>query len=213
MLIESTYRPPWYLPGFDLQTIAPRLRWIRDVVYRRQRVELDDGDFIDVDWSAKKRDRLVIIVHGLDGNSGLTYMLSTISSFNRAGWDALACNMRGFSGEVNRMAGFYNAGLSSDLESVIQHAIDTHQYEQIVLVGFSLGGNLVLKYLGEKGANTPAALSAAATFSVPCDLADSARAIHRRRNAFYLFKFILDLRNKVRQKAAVYPGQLRRRYE
>ena len=70
MLIEST-TSPWYLPGADLQTVVPHLRSIRDVTYKRQRVELDDGDFVDVDWSAEGRDRLVIIVHGLEATRGV----------------------------------------------------------------------------------------------------------------------------------------------
>jgi len=206
VLIESTYRSPWYLPGADLQTVVPHLRSIRDVTYKRQRVELDDGDFVDVDWSAEGRDRLVIVVHGLEGHAGRPYMRSTVRAFNRAGWDALAWNMRACSGEVNRTAGFYHAGLSADLVAVLEHAMQVRAYECIALVGFSLGGNLILKYLGEQETRVPAALRAAATFSVPCDLADAAHAIDRRRNAFYLRRFIRHLRKKVRRKAAVLPG-------
>ena len=206
MLIESTYRSPWYLPGADLQTVVPHLRSIRDVTYKRQRVELNDGDFVDVDWSAVGRDRLAIIVHGLEGHACRPYMRSTVRAFNRSGWDALAWNMRACSGEVNRTAGFYHAGLSADLAAVFEHAMQVRAYEYIALVGFSLGGNLILKYLGEQGTRVPAELRAAATFSVPCDLADAVHAIHRRRNAFYLRRFIRHLRKKVRKKAAALPG-------
>ena len=102
-------------------------------------MELDDGDFVDVDWSAEERDRLVIVVHGLEGHAGRPYMRSTVRAFNRAGWDALAWNMRACSGEVNRTAGFYHAGLSADLAAVLEHAMQVRAYECIALVGFSLG--------------------------------------------------------------------------
>ena len=165
MLIESAYRSPWYLPGADLQTVIPHLRSIRDVTYKRQRVELNDGDFVDVDWSAEGRDRLAIIVHGLEGHADRPYMRSTVRAFNRAGWDALAWNMRACSGEVNRTAGFYHAGLSADLVAVLEHAMQVRAYEYIALAGFSLGGTLIL-HLGEQGRACRFAW-AAATFSVP----------------------------------------------
>jgi predicted alpha/beta-fold hydrolase len=205
MLRPSDYRSPWYLPGADLQTIVPHLRRIEEVSYRRQRIELVDGDFVDVDWSEKGRDSLVIIAHGLEGHSRRPYILSTVRAFNAAGWDALAWNMRACSGEMNRNVGFYHAGLTQDLAAVLACA-QSEGYRRIALVGFSLGGSLILKYLGECGVQAPDELCAAATFSVPCDLADSARALHRPRNAFYLQRFMRHLRDKVRQKARARPG-------
>lgn len=206
MIIDSPYRPPWYLPGADLQTVAPHLRRIDGVAYRRERIELDDGDFVDVDWSRVDSERLVIIAHGMEGHSRRPYMLAMVRTLNAAGWDALAWNMRACSGETNRTAGFYHAGLTQDLAAVIAHVQEAGSHERIALVGFSLGGNLILKYLGECGADVPSELCAAATFSVPCDLVDGARAIHRWRNRFYLRRFMRHLRAKVRDKATARPG-------
>lgn len=207
MIVEkSSYRSPWYLPGADLQTIAPQLRTIEGVAYRRQRLELADGDFVDVDWSQVGSERLVLIAHGMEGNSRRPYMLGMAQTFNRAGWDVLAWNMRACSGESNRLPSFYHAGMTSDLEAVVQCALETGLYAQIVLVGFSLGGNLILKYLGERGRNAPRELRSAVTFSVPCDLVASAAQIHRLRNRFYLLRFMRHLRAKIRAKARAMPG-------
>lgn len=204
--MNSSYRPPWYLLGADLQTVAPHLRRIDGVIYRRERVELDDGDFVDIDWSPVDRGRLVVVAHGMEGHSRRPYMLAMVRAFNAAGWDAVAWNMRACSGEPNRTAGFYHAGLTQDIAAVIAHVRASGRYERIALVGFSLGGNLILKYLGECGAGAPSELCAAATFSVPCDLVDGARAIHRWRNRLYLQRFMRRLHAKVRDKAAVRPG-------
>ncbi len=207
MIVEySRYRSPWYLPGSDLQTIAPQLRAIEGVTYRRQRLELADGDFVDVDWSTVGSERLALIAHGMEGNSRRPYMLGMAQTFNRAGWDVLAWNMRACSGESNRLPSFYHAGMTSDLEAVLQCALATGLYVEIVLVGFSLGGNLILKYLGERGLGVPQELRAAVTFSVPCDLVASAAQIHRWRNRFYLLRFMRHLRAKIRVKAQMMPG-------
>lgn len=202
----SSYTPPWYLWGSDLQTIAPQLRRVQNAAYRRERLELQDGDFVDLDWSQQSARRLAIVAHGMEGHSRRPYMLNMVHAFNGAGWDALAWNMRACSGETNRVPGFYHAGLTADLAAVIEHVCALDGYDAIVLVGFSLGGNLILKYLGEQGSVLPSAICGGITFSVPCDLAQSAVEIHRWRNRFYLWRFMRHLRAKVKNKAAALPG-------
>ena len=205
MIVESSsYRPPWYLPGPDLQSIAPQVaRRLPSIDYRRERIALSDGDFLDLDWSEIAADRLLIVAHGMEGHSRRPYVLGAVDAFNRAGWDGLAWNMRGCSEEPNRTPAFYHAGLTDDLQAVVAAAMARKNYTAIVLLGFSLGGSLNLKYLGERGSDAP--IAASVSFSVPFDLSDCVRQLHRRRNAFYLHRFLRRFRAKVREKAALMP--------
>jgi hypothetical protein len=204
---ESTYRPPWYLPGPDLQSIAPQIaRNLPSINYRRERIDTADGDFLDLDWAEIGSDKLVIVVHGMEGHSRRPYMLGMVNAFKRAGWDSLAWNMRGCSEEPNRKPGFYHAGMTDDLEAVVARALANKRYASIALVGFSLGGNLILKYLGERGQHAP--IVASVSFSVPFDLADCAAQLHRWRNAFYRHRFMRRFRAKVRIKAALMPEKV-----
>ena len=207
MILESSqYRPPWYLPGPDLQSIAPQVtRRLAPIAYRRQRITTADGDFLDLDWSEIGARRLAIIAHGMAGHTRRPYMQGMVAAFNRAGWDAMAWNMRGCSEEPNRTPGFYHAGLTDDLAAVVDAATERGDCA-IALIGFSLGGSLVLKYLGERGDEAP--ICASVSFSVPFDLADCVAQLHRRRNAFYLHRFLRRFRSKVRAKAAAMPGAI-----
>jgi hypothetical protein len=125
-------------------------------------------------------------------------------AFHRAGWDTLAWNLRGCSGEPSRLLRTYHSGAWEDLQCVIEHA--ACGYRNIALVGFSIGGNLTLKYLGDHGASINPAIKGAVAFSVPCDLASSARALESRINSIYMHHFLRDLRQKIREKAATFPG-------
>lgn len=208
MIVEpSSYRPPWYLPGPDLQSIAPQvIRRLPPVDYRRQRIDTADGDFLDLDWSEIGGDKLAIVAHGLEGHSRRPYMLGMVGAFNRAGWDAMVWNMRGCSEEPNRTPGFYHGGLTDDLAAVVASALAYKAYAAIALIGFSMGGSLILKYLGERGQAAP--IAASVSFSVPFDLADCAGQLHRRRNTFYLHRFLRGFRIKIRAKAALMPDAI-----
>ncbi len=129
-------------------------------------------------------------------------------ALNRANWDVCAMNYRGCSGEPNRKPCFYHSGMTEDLETVVGHVTIARGYPTVTLVGFSLGGNLILKYLGEKGSHVPAQIRAAVAFSVPCDLAGSARAIARPGNRLYLKRFLRRLRRKIEAKKPLYPDLL-----
>jgi len=208
MIVEpSSYRSPWYLPGADLQSIIPQVaRNSANIEYRRERIDTPDGDFLDLDWSEVGGTKVAILAHGMEGNSRRPYMLGMVNAFNRAGWDALAWNMRGCSEEPNRQPAFYHAGLTGDLEIVVARVLARQIYESLVLIGFSLGGNLILKYLGERGTAVPKPLVASVNFSVPLDLADGAEQLHRRRNALYLHHFLRRFRAKIEKKAALIPN-------
>ena len=129
--------------------------------------------------------------------------------FDRAGWDALGINFRGCSGFPNRRLRSYHSGATEDLATVLQHVRRKSDYRTIGLVGFSLGGNLVLKYLGERGGRLPPAIRWAAAVSVPCDLKDGALAMARPACRIYMMRFLRTLCAKARAKADRSDGWLR----
>ena len=209
LVATSTYQPPIYLQNGHLQTIFPSFfRRLGAALYQRERIETDDKDFLDLDWSKIGGRRLGIISHGLEGNSQRHYAVGMAKMLNSHGWDALAWNYRSCSGEINRRLRFYHNGSIDDLETVIQHAITQGSYEYIVLIGFSLGGNLTLVYLGDKGASINPRISAAVAFSVPCDLAASSRTLSRKRCKLYMNNFLVSLRRKIRAKMSVMPDRI-----
>lgn len=204
LLSSSGYVPVPYLFNAHLETVVPSLfRKIEGVPYVRERLELPDGDFLDLDWLRANHTRLVIISHGLEGSSDRHYCKGMARHFFNNGWDALAWNCRGCSGEMNRLPRFYHHGATEDLRAVVQRAIDRN-YETIGLVGFSMGGSLSLKYLGE-GHVVPPPVRGAAVFSVPCDLGSSAHELDQPGLLFYRNRFLRKLGRKVAAKAVVFP--------
>lgn len=196
---KPIYRPPPLLGNGHVQTIFPVLfRTVSDVTYTRERISTWDNDFLDLDWSCRESDRLAVISHGLEGNTSRNYVKGMVRAMNLAGWDALAWNYRGCSGEPNRQLRSYHNGATDDLDWVIHHAADSRQYDQIALIGFSLGGNLTLVYLGRDRVHPT--VSNAVVFSVPCDLAASARKLARPVNTIYMRRFLKDLHHKIKEK-------------
>ncbi len=215
-LLSSTYTPPLFLPGGHLQTLYPSL--VRRVGHRydhRERIETPDGDFLDLDWTRARSavdigrvPRAAILTHGLEGSSDGTYMRGMARALGRRGWDVCAWNLRGCSGELNRRAATYHSGQTEDLAHVVDHVL-ARPYDTVALVGFSLGGNLTLKYLGERGEAVDARIQAAAVFSVPVDLSASSHQIEHLSNWHYKQYFLRSLREKIRQKATRHPETVR----
>jgi predicted alpha/beta-fold hydrolase len=210
LIPKSTYQAPPLFGNRDIQTIFPSLfRKVKGIHYRRERIITPDGDFLDLDWSETGASRLVIISHGLEGDSQRSYVLGMVRAFNRRGWDAVAWNMRGCSGEPNKMLRFYHSGATEDLEAVVAHVRQiSPRYRHLGLIGFSLGGNVTLKYLGEQGEGVDPLIVGAAAFSVPCDLASGAREMAKWRNRIYLWRFLRLLRGKIRAKMKLMPGRI-----
>lgn len=208
-LIErSTYRkPPFYLFNPHLETIVPSaFRRVELPPYERERIDTPDQDFLDLDWLRKGCKQLVIISHGLEGSSMRPYVRGMARAFYNNGWDVLAWNCRTCSGELNKVRRMYHHGVSDDLHTVVQHALATGRYDKIVLTGFSMGGSITLKYLGEYSRQLPKEVFRAVVFSVPCNLGDSARALSLKENGFYRKRFLRKLGRKIRAKAAQMPG-------
>lgn len=125
-----------------------------------------------------------------------------------SGWDVLAWNFRGCSGEPNRSLRSYHSGATEELQAVLDHVFETTNYETITLIGFSLGGNLTLKYVGEQGKQIDSRIQSCATISVPCDLASSAQRLERWYNQIYMRRFMGSLREKVKEKAQRFPEDI-----
>lgn len=174
------------------------------MLYKRKRLELDDGDFLDLDVVANGSKTVLLALHGLEGDSQRPYMLGMVKMAQEQGWDAVAMNHRGCSGEDNRLLNSYHSGKSEDLAAVLQYLSGLH-YEQVLVIGFSLGGNIVLKYMGEQGSNVPAQLKAAVAVSVPCHLESSALQLRKGFNKLYLYRFMTTLKTKAREKKRKFP--------
>lgn len=210
-VIESSYKAPTWLPNPHWQTIFPNVfRKIKDVKYQRERIDTPDGDFLDLDWSRiqPNNDKLVILSHGLEGAANRAYILGMVRAFNGQNWDAMAWNLRGCSGEINKTLQFYHHGITEDLEAVIQHIFARYSYQQIVLIGFSLGGNLNLKYIGEKGKNIDPRIVKSVNFSTPCDLKSSVPLLQNRNNWIYEYHFKRKLVQRIKAKSKLFPKEL-----
>jgi predicted alpha/beta-fold hydrolase len=222
-LIESTYRPPLGFANGHLQSIYPAVfRRVRPLpesaTIQRTRIVTPDDDFLDLDIARADDEstfddgqrRVAILSHGLEGSSRAPYIRGMARALLRRGWDVIAWNCRGCSGEPNRQLRFYHSGASEDLAVVVDWALahTEPKWSQVALVGFSLGGNMTLKYLGEQGGAVDPRIHAAVTFSVPCDLAGSSVRLAHWSNRLYMERFMKTLRAKVREKAERFPGRL-----
>ena len=188
---HSSYTPPWFFKNCHFHTMYPSLfRKMMWPTFTRERIDTPDGDFIDLDWSQVGSENLVIAIHGLEGSSRSRYIPGMINAFNRRGWDGVALNLRGCSGEPNRLLRFYHSGATEDIDTVVRHILTHTSYRQLSIVGFSLGGNLTLKYLGEHGASLPSAIINTAAISTPCDLESSSWQLSESSNVLYLKNFL-----------------------
>ncbi len=201
LLDRPDFQPPIYFRSPHLQTIYPALlRRVSGITYNRQRLELPDGDFVDLDWSKVGSKRLIIVLHGLEGDASRPYVLGQVRRFNAGGWDAIGWNFRGCSGEPNRKLQSYHSGATADLAYVMNWIANNLDYEQVVILGFSLGGNVTLKYLGEQGEALPSIVQAGVAFSVPCDLASAGVKLRKWYNRLYMDRFMRNLKDKIRLK-------------
>lgn len=195
----SSYSPPWFLFNAHLETIYPSVfRKVKLNGYKREQIKTNDDDFLDIDWLKQGSEKLVVISHGLEGNSHRPYIKGMAKAFFNKGFDVLAWNFRGCGEEMNKTLRFYHSGATDDLLTVINHAI-AQDYNELFLIGFSLGGNLTLKFLGE--GNVSEKIKRAVTFSVPMELNTSGEKISKPSNWIYSNRFIKSLKQKVKAKS------------
>jgi predicted alpha/beta-fold hydrolase len=191
-----------------VQTIwGPLVRRGR-VPLSRERVATSDGDFLDLDWlEGPAPAPLLLVLHGLEGSARSHYVTGLLGEARACGWRGVALNFRSCSGELNQRARFYHSGDTGDLDAIVRLLVEREPGVRIGAVGFSLGGNVLLKWLGEGGRDVPSQLAAAVAISVPFDLARCARQLDRGfERAVYTGHFLRTLRRKVVDKAVRFPG-------
>lgn len=209
-LIKSTYKPSFLFKSKHLNTIYPALfRIAPEINYQREILETIDGDFIDLDWVKNGHNRLMICFHGLEGSSKRPYVKGMIGRFQSAGWDGLVFNFRSCGGQLNDNLRMYNMGSTGDLHYLIKHLAGS--YEEIVLVGFSLGGNMMAKYFGEGGDYLPKQIKGAVAISVPCYAPSANMKIDGWENRAYLKRFMLSLNAKMTKKQKEFPNYIKLR--
>ncbi len=201
IISESSHKPTKLLKNGHIQTLYPYFfRKVRDVAFSRKRLFTADNDFIDVDISDVGSNKLLILSHGLEGSSDTQYIRGMTKHFNNIGIDVISWNMRSCSGELNWTEKFYHATTISDLDLVIEYALASKEYQEVFLLGFSLGAALTTNYLGDKGRNIDPRIKKAAVFSAPCDLKSSIKELSRPINKMYLENFLSTMRNKILEK-------------
>ena len=203
------YRPPLGFRDPHIQTMFPVLFRKRPAIqYLRERITTVDGDFLDLDWSRVGSIQLCIVLHGLEGSSRSINVLGMVRALNRQGVDVLALNYRGCSGVMNKKPSFYHSGLTTDLHAVMTHLEDAAGYLQIFLTGFSIGGNILLKYLGEQGSAVCGRLTKAIAISPPVDLTSSTQRLALPNNKIYMKRFLYRFRKKLKQKRKSFPHDI-----
>jgi predicted alpha/beta-fold hydrolase len=204
---EIIYSPAWWIPGGHLQTLWGKL-------FRRQpqaptvleRWDTPDGDFVELHrLRADRGIPRLLLLHGLEGSVRSHYAQGLLNEAARRGWGADLLIFRSCGSEMNRARRFYHSGETTDTAFVLERISREFPSSPLALAGVSLGGNVVLKFLGERGDDLPSQLKAAAAISVPFDLSRSARRINRGLSRLYQRFFLTSLRRKAREKATRFP--------
>jgi predicted alpha/beta-fold hydrolase len=193
---RSRFEPAWWLPGPHLQTLwQPLLRRSPRLAVARERLETPDGDFIDLDWFGPAGRPTVILLHGLTGSSRSPYIQGMQAALARQGFRSAAVNFRGCSGEPNRTARAYHSGETGDLDHVYRVLSGRHPDTPLAAAGYSLGGNVLLKWLGERGGAV--GLFAAAAVSVPLLLDRCASRMDRGWSRIYRDRLVHELKEYI----------------
>ena len=201
-----TYKPKGLFKNGHFNTIYSSLgRNINKPRLDRIRINTPDHDFIDIDWLKTGSKHLVILCHGLEGSSNSIYMSATANILSENGFDILLINQRSCSGEINLTPTIYHSGFTSDLSFIIKNHCDL--YQKIHFVGFSMGGNIMLKYVGEKSQLLDKRIRSCIAISSPIDLASSSNELGKFKNRIYEKNFLRSLKAKIKLKQEQYPQQ------
>lgn len=203
----ENFTPPRWFKNPHLQTLwASSLRPRPVVETRRERIELPDGDFIDLDWGEQKSGPLVVIFHGLEGSSQSKYARGMLNALTSNGMQGVIMNFRGCSGEPNRLARAYHSGDTADMAYIVMLLKQRAPGAAIAAIGYSLGGNALLKWLGETGNNNP--LDAAIAVSVPFDLDNAAHVLRHSAFGLYQSHLLKQLKASLRKKAQLVANKI-----
>ncbi len=183
-MASADFKPAWWLPSPHLQTLWPvffKKRQPLDLT--AEQVELDDGDFIDLRWSKKKSDKTVLVLHGLEGSLESHYVNGIMFQLEKSGYKPVLMHFRGCGGRTNRLARAYHSGETGDVSTIVEHIKNKTGEYPFAAIGFSLGGNVLLKWLGETGELNP--LNKAVAVSVPFRLHDAAKRLEKGISKIY----------------------------
>ena len=204
ILKDTSFQPKHLFNNKHFNTLYRYFKTDYTIPFQRKRIDTPDNDFLDLDIASVSSDTAIIAIHGLEGSSHSSYIKSLAHYFNNKKTDVIAVNLRSCSGELNKKLPSYHSGKTEDLATVISYAIDQLNYKNIFLVGYSLGGNIVLKYMGEYAGKIPKEVKASVGISVPCDLKGSAMTISKKTNSFYKNNFLKTLKEKSLKKLEIH---------
>jgi len=197
--MREPFKPAWWCRGPHMQTLWPYLfRRIPHIELKRERIELPDGDFLDLDWTVNDDGPIVLILHGLEGSSNSKYARGLLKAIHDHGWRGVVMHFRGCGGEPNRLPRSYHSGETGDLAHVVDLLRRREPETPLFAVGFSLGGNVLLKWLGEMGKQAP--INAGVAVSVPFLLAESAKRLEQGFSRLYQWGLMHSMRNSVAEK-------------
>lgn len=205
----SPFNPPWWLRNAHAQTLwASVMRHTPDVCTHSERLELADGDFLDLSWTARTPalGPIVIVLHGLTGSAQSKYAGGLLHAIQQRGWRGVLMHFRGCSGVPNRLPRFYHAGETGDLNTLINTLRQREPGTPLAVVGYSLGGNVVLKWLAEQREHAP--VFAAVAVSVPFSLSLAAQRLNRGFSRLYQWLLLHALLKTVREKFAHMPSPI-----
>ena len=206
-ILRTQYTPSFFFKNGHINTIYSSLfRRTKSLPFKRQRITTADDDFFDMDLLENGADKIVLLCHGLEGSSASKYIQATANLLSQNGYAVAAMNYRFCSGEINKQLITYHSGRTEDLHAAIQTLLPN--YKAVYLVGFSLGGNLVLKYNGDGLYALDSKIKASVAVSVPVDLHDSAIRLQALENRLYTWRFLRTLAQKVRLKHQQFPEQV-----
>ncbi|MFD0991766.1 YheT family hydrolase [Tenacibaculum geojense] len=203
-ILTTNFSPTLPFKSAHFNTLYRPLFIKETIKYTRKRINTWDNDFIDLDFSTVNSNSLVLLIHGLEGSANSKYMITTSKYLNLNGFDTVCMNLRGCSGEDNLLLETYHSGKTDDVDFIINYLTNNYQYKNIIICGFSLGGNLTLKYLGEYK-QIPNQVKGGIAVSVPVDLTTSQAELHKLKNKIYLHEFLRTMKLKILQKAAKHP--------
>ncbi|SKB49804.1 hypothetical protein SAMN05660776_1420 [Salegentibacter holothuriorum] len=209
-ILKTKYKASGIFKNPHVSSIyAATLRKVDFSFNTTDRIELSDGDFLDLErgFYSPKNNKVIILLHGLAGNANRPYMLGMAKQFQQHGWDVVSMNFRSCSGEMNRLYRSYHGGATEDLQAVIKYLQQENQYKEINLIGFSLGGNLLLKYLGEQ-ATIPSEIKSAVAISTPCDLGASLEELNKIHNFLYSKRFLKNLKKELQLRQTHFPEKI-----
>jgi len=208
--LSTAYRAPFWLPGGNLQTLYPALLAPHPrIEWRRERWNTPDGDFIDLDWTtapSASTAPLIVLFHGLEGSSNSHYARALMDNAVRLGWRGVVAHFRGCSGEINRLPRAYHSGDSAEIDWILRRLRAQSTGSALFAAGVSLGGNALLKWLGEQGDAAHAVVGRAAAISAPVDLMAAGYALERGFNMLYTRNFLSTMKRKSLAKLARHPG-------